>query len=570
MLFHTTRSSLLFLSTSITLLSRSSSLLRKNLTTGPSFARKSDGAFTHSSLNKGILSFQHHKKMSSTTKLSATKSLQFQAQPLEDPDHIVLIGYPNNLSNENIPSKFLSIETNNDSTKAMIHLLLKSLTKGSSSSGGKETTFLPNARCTFIALPDKDKLSRNNHPLSPHFLSDSLAGIKGDQIQIYVIDEDVGIHVGAISTGIARAFPLYSAKSSSKELVDSTLSTSFIDSNLNPIGDGELWLGANAVAKGVRLAASLADMPPEDLTTEAYSGICKEISKELGDCVTFEEIVGVDLMEAGYGGVYAVGKGAESPPRIVIMTYSPENVVGEYESIALVGKGVVYDTGGLSLKTKAGMCGMKHDMGGSAGVLGAFQAAVTLKVPNKITLILGLAENAIGPKAVRNDDVITMHSGKTVEINNTDAEGRLILGDCVSHASKCLKVDLILDMATLTGAQLVCTGKKHAGILSKSAKLEQRMFASGLSSGDFVYPLLYAPELLKSEFNSKVADMKNSVKDRGNAQSSCAGHFVEAHLDENYDGDWVHVDMAGPSTKNERATGYGVALVLGLLAVPGF
>ena len=95
-----------------------------------------------------------------------------------------------------------------------------------------------------------------------------------------------------------------------------------------------------------------------------------------------------------------------------------------------------------------------------------------------------------------------------------------------------LKVDLILDMATLTGAQLVCTGKRHAGILSKTAEFENRMVSSGLSSGDFVYPMLYAPELLNAEFNSKVADMKNSVKDRGNAQSSCAGHFVESHLDE--------------------------------------
>jgi len=233
--------------------------------------------------------------------------------------------------------------------------------------------------------------------------------------------------------------------------------------------------------------------------------------------------------------------------------------------------GVVYDCGGLSLKPKTGMPGMKHDMNGSAGVLAGFKAAVKLKIPKKITLVLGIAENAIGPTALRNDDILKMHSGKTVEINNTDAEGRLILGDCVSHASKYISnLDVILDMATLTGAQLVCTGKKHAGILANTEEIEQRIVKSGLSSGDLVYPMVYAPELLQSEFASKVADMKNSVKDRGNAQSSCAGHFIEAHLDAEYEGDWVHIDMAGPGTKNERATGYGVALVLGLVGAPGF
>jgi len=234
-------------------------------------------------------------------------------------------------------------------------------------------------------------------------------------------------------------------------------------------------------------------------------------------------------------------------------------------------KGVTYDTGGLSLKPKVGMCGMKHDMGGSAGLLGTFRAAVQLRLPVKLTLILAIVENAIGPAAVRNDDILTMKSGKTVEINNTDAEGRLILADCVSHASNLVEgVDVILDMATLTGAASVTTGRKHAGVLAKTRAMEERVREAGLRTGDLAFPMLYAPELLRSEFASEVADMKNSVANRNNAQASCAGHFVESHIDEAYDGDWVHVDMAGPDSKDERATGYGVALVLGLLKAPGF
>ena len=184
-----------------------------------------------------------------------------------------------------------------------------------------------------------------------------------------------------------------------------------------------------------------------------------------------------------------------------------------------------------------------------------------------------MAENAIGPTAFRNDDILTMYSGKTVEINNCDAEGRLVLADGVAHATKHIpNLDLVVDMATLTGAQLITTGRRHAGILANTHELEKRAVAAGLHSGDLCFPLVYAPELFKAEFKSEVADMKNSVKDRSNAQTSCAGHFIEDHLAEDYKGGWLHVDMAGPATRDrtERATGYGVAFCLALLEAPGF
>jgi len=425
---------------------------------------------------------------------------------------------------------------------------------------GTATTFLGEhgeSIFTIIALPDK--VTRNNHPLSPHSISESLVsiGVKGgdaatnnnNNVQIHVVDEDIEANMGPVAIAIARAFPLYSSKSKKNDggggESDTNISVSFWNQDCEAVAKDKLWDSARAVAEGVRFAAMLGDMPPSELTTDRYAEICRGVASEL-EGVEMEEIVGEDLKERGYGGVYGVGQAAQCSPRIVIMTYTPSGGDADadgdekLENVALVGKGVVYDTGGLSLKSKTGMCGMKHDMGGSAGVLGGFKAAVELKLPKKITLILAIVENAIGPNAVRNDDILTLYSGKTVEINNTDAEGRLVLADCVAHASKHIAgLDLILDMATLTGAQLVCTGKKHAGILAKTAEMEQRIFASGLRSGDLVYPLLYAPELLKSEFASKVADMKNSVKDRGNAQSSCAGHFIESHISSEYEGDWV-------------------------------
>eukprot|EP00551_Chaetoceros_affinis_P008427 CAMPEP_0203673788 /NCGR_PEP_ID=MMETSP0090-20130426/13822_1 /ASSEMBLY_ACC=CAM_ASM_001088 /TAXON_ID=426623 /ORGANISM="Chaetoceros affinis, Strain CCMP159" /LENGTH=517 /DNA_ID=CAMNT_0050539509 /DNA_START=145 /DNA_END=1698 /DNA_ORIENTATION=- len=423
----------------------------------------------------------------------------------------------------------------------------------------------------FVSIPEK--VSRHNHHMSPHVISALVSKVtpKSGKVKIFVAGSSSG-DTTPIAAAIARSFPLYDSKTGDNDKDDKkdlSIDVCFLDESFAALSEDsecKYLASAEAVAKGVRLAAKFGDMPPAELTTDAYADECKRIAEELGESVTYEEIIGEELNKLQYGGIYGVGKAAECPPRLITMTYTPPEFS---ESIALCGKGVVYDTGGLSLKPKTGMGGMKHDMGGSAGLLGGFCAAVELKVPTKITLLLGIVENAIGPLAVRNDDILKMHSGKTVEINNTDAEGRLVLGDCVSHASKNLdNIDLIIDMATLTGAQLVATGKKHAGILANTEEAEKRAYDAGMRSGDLVYPLLYAPELLKHEFASKVADMKNSVKDRGNAQTSCAGHFIESHIDSSFEGGWVHVDMAGPSTNGERATGYGVGLVLAMVNAP--
>jgi probable aminopeptidase NPEPL1 len=221
-------------------------------------------------------------------------------------------------------------------------------------------------------------------------------------------------------------------------------------------------------------------------------------------------------------------------------------------------------------------------MGGSAAVLGAFQAYVqtskTRKADVKLHALLCLADNAVGPLSYRNDDVLNMYSGKTVEINNTDAEGRLVLGDGVAYATKDLNADVVIDVATLTGAALVNTGIRHAGVVSNDETAERAMIAAGKTVGTLCYPMIYAPEVLFDKmFSSRVADMKNSVKSRMNAQSSCAGHFIESHLvGKKWDwrvgyglaegvekkGIWVHVDCAGTaSDEDEMGTGFGPALL---------
>lgn len=443
----------------------------------------------------------------------------------------------------------------------------------------------PPHRMSLVSV--KNKVTRNNHPLSLHAMSDlvkSSCPSKGTvHIMICVEDE---FPVAPVAAALAKAFPIFTKKTSkncknksnkdgdSEEKDERLVHFTFLDSQGRVVKNDLEMQAAKAAAEGVRLACRLVDTHPEELTTTAFAQECRSLF-ENDETVTMEEIVGEELKEKGYGGIYNVGKGATEPPRLVILTYNPPKDVltdenKDASSITLVGKGIVYDTGGLAIKSRVGMCGMKHDMGGSAGVLGGFVAAVTLRTPRKIRLLLCLAENAIGPEAVRNDDIITQYSGKTVEINNSDAEGRVVLSDAVAHATKHYDdCDLVVDMATLTGAQLVATGKMHAGILANTEELEQRAVKAGLASGDLCYPLLYAPEpqIMSS---LKVADMKNSVKDRGNAQCSCAGHFIESHIDPSYEGGWLHVDMAGPGTKAERGTGYGVGLVLSLVEAPGF
>jgi probable aminopeptidase NPEPL1 len=232
--------------------------------------------------------------------------------------------------------------------------------------------------------------------------------------------------------------------------------------------------------------------------------------------------------------------------------------------VALVGKGIVYDTGGLSLKVGGIMVNMKSDMGGAAAVLGAFAVLARAGGPDRIHALLCLAENAVGPDSYRPDDILTMHSRKTVEINNTDAEGRLLLADGVSFAARNLKADVVIDVATLTGAALVTTGQAVSCAVSNRAELEAAAVEAGRRTGDLTHPILFLPELLKSEFASKVADMRNSVKDRMNAQSSCAAQFVYNHI-EDLDRPWLHLDIAGPAFRDGRGTGYGVALLVEIL-----
>lgn len=322
-----------------------------------------------------------------------------------------------------------------------------------------------------------------------------------------------------------------------------------------------------ALARSIQICMRLVDAPTNLLDTVTFTEICQRLGHRYNFEV--EVISGEELREKGYGGLYGVGKAAEYPPALVICKRHPPEGIAPQSKIALVGKGIVYDTGGLAIKNPANlMASMKSDMGGAAAVFCGFLASVAVNAPHVLTCLLCLADNAIGPRSTRNDDILTLRSGLTVEVNNTDAEGRLVLSDGVFHASELLdhRPDVIIDMATLTGAQGIATGKRHAAVMTTDGDWEARMLKCGQASGDLVFPIPYCPEFYNVEFTSKIADYKNLMANRSNAGVSCGGQFVANSLSKSYSGAFVHVDLAGPAFDEDLATGYGVSLVAAITA----
>ena len=401
-------------------------------------------------------------------------------------------------------------------------------------------------------LPDRG--SRYNSPCRAEALRHcaaqvGTAGSKGVGFLLLLDDAD---HVLGAVNAIGRAKPSYDARSGSRSRAGALKVAVAVAGKAATVP-----ATAKETALAARMAAQWVDTPPTELHPGAVVAEARKALRGVPH-VKIKEIAGPKLLTAKLGAIHAVGRCAVEAPRLLVVTYDPPRAGKRLT--ALVGKGITYDTGGLHLKARGSMEGMKCDMGGAAAVLGAFTVLAKTKHKSRLALLLCLAENAIGPHAFKPDDILTMHSGKTVEINNTDAEGRLVLGDGVSYAARVLGADTILDAATLTGAQMIATGVLHAAAFSNDPELERHVVEAGRATGDLVHPLMFAPEFYQQEFKSPVADMRNSVKNRANAQASCAAQFIYAHIADTQ-ARWCHVDLAGPAWRGERGTGYGVALL---------
>ncbi|KAL3860469.1 hypothetical protein ACJMK2_010592 [Sinanodonta woodiana] len=468
-----------------------------------------------------------------------------KSDPQDNP--VLIVGQPKNLSQITFETIKIKLEprVSAETYRAAVNALHPSPTDST-------PLWLNNA--TVAALPIK--CSRHNTPSNSHSLSKIVKSclVGGDEYVVVVCEKK---DVLASAAAIARVLPLFSAKSGQPSigrkvmveflLVGPEKDRALLDSDISCL---------NSLAFSVRLSAKIVDAPCADMHTDIFLDEIRKVGEELD--ITPMIIQGEELKERGFGGLYHVGKAAVNAPALAVLSHKPE---GAKRTIAWVGKGIVFDTGGLCIKAKTGMCGMKRDCGGAAAILGAFYLAVKSGFQDNLHAVLCLAENAVGPSALRPDDIITLYSGKTVEINNTDAEGRLVLGDGVAYANKDLKADIVVDMATLTSAQGIATGKYHASIVTNNEDWEIACVHAGKTSGDLAHPMPYSPELHFSEFSSTLADMKNSVADRSNCLVSCAGLFIASHLGFEFPGVWLHIDMASPVHNGERATGYGVALL---------
>ena len=431
------------------------------------------------------------------------------------------------------------------------------------SGGAVLSTLLPagaGAR-TLMLVPLHDKISRHLSETRSYEIFTALRNTaRPDNGKVAIVlglaDEQ---HAMGATLGIVRAYPLYSRKSGNKNQQGTV-------KILLQTRNGHLQNGFETLHSGrdaVMLAQRLVDMPTMELDTGVFEAEARAAVEHLPH-VTVESIVGDDLLTAGLRGLHAVGRTGMVAPRLVIMDYNPPGASGK--PIALIGKGLVYDTGGLSLKIVGDrMLTMKCDMGGAAAVLGAFQMLAKNGCGKRVIAALSMAENSIGPNSYRPDDVIEMHSGKTMEVNNTDAEGRIALADAASYIARKHAPRILIDAATLTGAQLIATGKWHAGLVCNDADLEAAALKAGLQCGDHAMPMLFSPELHMGEYKSAVADMRNSVADRNNASASASGLWVYMHIDD-LDLKWLHIDLAGPAFLDNRGTGYGVGLIYTVVA----
>jgi len=294
------------------------------------------------------------------------------------------------------------------------------------------------------------------------------------------------------------------------------------------------------VTESINFSRDLSNEVPNVLHSVEYAKrIEKDVKANLKGVKT--KILGkADLKKEKMGMFLAVNAGSAHEPRLVHLTYTPKKATKNTKHICLVGKGLTFDTGGYSLKPGGSMVGMKFDMAGSATVYGAFRAAVLNNSPYKITLILGMTDNAVNEHAIVPDSVVTARNGMTVEILNTDAEGRLVLGDCLDYASD-LKPDQIIDAATLTGACLVALGTQVCAILGNNDKFIKKVTDSAKKSDEYMWHMPIIPEW-EDDMKSNIADLKNIGSTRF-AGTATAAAFLSNFVGEGIE--WAHLDVAG-------------------------
>jgi leucyl aminopeptidase len=302
---------------------------------------------------------------------------------------------------------------------------------------------------------------------------------------------------------------------------------------------------ATAVAAEVNRARDLINTPPNDLNPKAFAAAVTAAGKEFG--LKVEVLDEKALAKGGYGGILGVGQGSATPPRLVRVAYTHAKAT---RTLAFVGKGITYDSGGISLKPPGHNETMKCDMSGAAAVFGAIVAVAKLGLRVNVTGWLALAENMPGGDAIRPGDVLRMYSGTTVEVLNTDAEGRLVLADALTRASE-ESPDAMVDVATLTGAMVLALGDGRFGIMANDDDFRTRVHTIALREGEDSWPMPL-PQQLRKTFDSPTADIANMGVRPGSGL--IAGLFLKEFVGEGIT--WAHLDIAGPAFHEGAPFGY--------------
>jgi leucyl aminopeptidase len=329
------------------------------------------------------------------------------------------------------------------------------------------------------------------------------------------------------------------------------------DDHSAPVARAEAFAGAVALARDLANTPSATKSPrwlaDEAVRVAGESGLTARIWPE------------AELQAHGFGGILAVGSGSARPPRLIELSYEPQ---GARTHVVLVGKGITFDSGGLSLKPNDAMKLMKTDMAGGAAVIAAMSALARLGISHRVTGLVAAAENLPSGSAYRPGDVITQFGGRTVEVLNTDAEGRLVLADALAYADAVLEPDQVVDLATLTGAARVALGTSHAALYCTSDEMAAGLIAAGRASGDRVWRMPLVDEYADA-LESPVADLAHVARDNAPAGSILAALFLREFTGGRA---WAHLDIAGAARSTaddgeaaKGATGFGTRLLLSWL-----
>jgi len=325
----------------------------------------------------------------------------------------------------------------------------------------------------------------------------------------------------------------------------------------DPAAARKAFVEAEAVAAGVVLARDLVNEPANILGPVEFAARLGELA---GLGVKVEVLTEKEMKKLGMGALLGVAQGSVRPPRLVVMQWKGNK--GRSAPVAVIGKGVVFDTGGISIKPAAGMEDMKGDMGGAAAVAGLMRALAGRKAATHVVGIVGLVENMPDGNAQRPGDIVTAMSGQTIEVLNTDAEGRLVLADALWYCNDRFKPRLMIDLATLTGAIMVALGQTYAGLFANDDELSARLTAAGEATGEKVWRMPLAADYDKM-IDSKTADIKN-IGGR-NAGAITAAQFLKRFVK---DTPWAHLDIAGvamgsPASEVNQSwgSGWGVRLL---------